>query len=91
MTNEQILQKAIEKAVKNGMSTRGFKLEEMIESWTEFIFFPNFAKAFWGEGKVYSSDFTDKLTMVEPTRWKYELSNMVLEEEPLKYLEKYLD
>ena len=35
------------------------------------------AKAFWGEGKVKYN-------------WEYHLQQMVLKEDPLKYIEKYL-
>ena len=57
----------------------------------EIIFDPEFAKALWGEVddcadiQIYST--FNKNT---PYRWQYHLSKMVLEKEPLKYLEKFL-
>lgn len=106
MTNEQILKKAVEKAVKNG-----FELEEMREDkmfwkmitdkeWyieTDFyfslIFSHDFAKAFWGEKEIVEIAVDrkeKKLFKVVNAGWEIELQEMVLEKEPLKYLEKFL-
>ena len=139
MTNEQILKRAIEKAVEGG-----FKPHIDLEPYTYFeyvdgflacfkkaspkqtciethyvqihtiIFSHSFAKAFWGEyyicscgqklkdddGKIHK---TFKITLKCPNEthrrnyiwkqdiaWKYHLTEMVLEEEPLKYLEGFL-
>lgn len=65
----------------------------------EFIFSHDFAKAFWGLKEVCINCGNDigaapskncyKHTFREE-RWEYCLKQMVLEEEPLKYLEKFL-
>jgi hypothetical protein len=59
----------------------------------EIIFSHDFAKAFWGEKAEEAqimkySDFSCNERGIP--RWKYHLQQMVLEEEPLKYLEKFL-
>ena len=89
MNNKDILQKAITKAKKNG-----WKLGEMFEDIVEdldycevqnisdwyCIYDHGFAKAFWGE----------VITGYPPMYWEKHLQQMVLEKEPLKYIEKYL-
>jgi hypothetical protein len=63
-----------------------------------FIFSHDFAKSFWGEYGEHEVIYSSKglLSGEEFKReskinlWKYHLQQMVLEEEPLKYLEKFL-
>ena len=110
MTNEEILKKAIEKAVKNGYV--GYGSQPMggeiltpqyeYEPWLvvssnagakEVIFSHSFAKAFWGD-RYMTPEEEDKevglnQTVIMP-RWQYHLQQMVLKEDPIKYLEKYL-
>jgi len=83
MSNEEILKKAISKAVENGWeySFTEEEIDKLIKGYQSFIFSHSFAKAFWG--KRYSEE-----TKVE--RWQYHLQNIVLEKEPLKYIEKFL-
>jgi len=95
MTNEQILEKAIEKAWKNG-----FNQDKFWEDWNttggdsyqpqnyEFmvIFSHDFAKAFWGDDIGY--DMGDGLGREKC--WEVNLQIMVLEKEPINYLEKFL-
>ena len=51
------------------------------------IFTHDFAKAFWGESYYITSDeFEDNKGIA----WQYHLQQMVIAEEPLKYLEKFL-
>lgn len=106
MTNEEILKKAIEKATKNGwkiaydqidVSSIKTPVKEVVQivGWYKsrdgnmkadhlhlnyIIFEHSFAKAFWGED-------IDATTGVE---WKYNLQQMVLEEDPIKYLEQFI-
>ena len=102
MTNEQmlqILQKAIEKAMKNGWKfpdNVNHKLElvktdpSYLTLWLKdnryysVIFSRSFAKALWGEEETLTVDRkTGKY-------WEINLQQMVLEKEPLKYIEKFL-
>ena len=92
MNNEEILKKAIDKAVENGfvgtfsdIPKAGFYCEANAEESSGMcvytnIFSHDFAKAFWGEGKLTADIFI----------WQQHLAQMVLEEEPLKYLESFL-
>jgi len=114
MKTEEILKKAIEKAIENGWNppfiiinneikiTRGFIFHrEMVcilykDSYYPIevlIFSHSFAKAFWGD-RYMTPEEEDKevglnQTVIMP-RWQYHLQKMVLEEDPIKYLEKYL-
>ena len=103
MNNEAILKKVIEKAVKNGFSAyaknrkEGSLTEEsmpqivsgLIEEYgNALIFSHSFAKAFWGDKISSRSEDKSKNSFYE---WEYHIQAMVLEEEPLKYLEKWLD
>lgn len=54
-----------------------------IEFYYQIIFSHEFAKAFWGE------DFYE-ITDARRRKWQYHLHQMILEKEPLKYLEKFL-
>ena len=101
MTNEKILKKAIEKVVKNGYKNLNvddvFPVTMSKMEWEGFsnflIFSHGFAKAFWGEeeacgtaheAKDFVGGYCDK------QMWQYHLAQMVLEKEPLKYIEKFL-
>jgi hypothetical protein len=64
----------------------------------EFIFSHDFAKAFWGENKhsfegtetCKICNYYDEVIKVEYC-WQYHLQQMVIEEKPLKYIEKFLE
>ena len=116
MTNEQILKKAIEKAVKNGWS-KDMEIEYVDENevyfldtsketikklgkeycpfpfccgelkhYMDIIFSHDFAKAFWGKG-----EYVEHNGGVKRNRgWTYHLQIIVLEKDPIKYLEKFL-
>lgn len=118
LTNEQILKKAIERAMRNGWD------KEKAENWLScieaetycvdekgnrnfdenyYIFSHDFAKAFWGKEKYYfeypdndlwfaqADDPCEYGAYFKGRAWKYHLQQMVLEKEPLKYLEKFLE
>ena len=114
MNNKEILTKAIEKAVENGLTWyTKTSTEDIIDLYVnihddllrgryrEIIFSHDFAKAFWGE-KDY--EYTEELTAEEwaggngnhygayfvGLEWQYHLQQMVLEEEPLKYIERFI-
>ena len=91
MTNEQILEKAINKAIKNGFKNDGLiiwcnslfnDLEDYV-AYNQLLFNHDFAKAFWANEK-------DPRTNNVIWGWQYHLQEMVLEKEPLKYIERFL-
>ena len=93
LNNEDILKKAIEKAVKGGYKTLNF--EHLIDhsaklligdgySVAGLILSHDFAKAFWGDKEIERS--WDDIYEA----WEYHLQQMVLEKNPLKYLEKFI-
>ena len=101
MTNREILIGIVKKVVKHGWDDSEFRIyrvnnsdyenptmlpiEESIDvllinnEYFRLIFDKDFAKAFWGED-----------TITGLPEWKYHLQQMILEDNPLKYLEKYL-
>lgn len=112
MTNEQILKKAIEKAVKGGykwIDVDENNSEDYILSifgGTREYFSHDFAKAFWCSEKLCIKHsphmkITKGYTGQEWCSlcdnkdfiicWQHHLQQLVLEKEPLKYLEKFLD
>lgn len=91
MTNEEILNKAIKKAIEGGMSNDSsykkmikdgsIALLARLDSYRNTIFSHDFAKSFFGRKRMGT---------VGPQEWSYHLQQMVIESEPLKYLEKFL-
>lgn len=115
MTNEEILQRVIAKAVKNGVKTEypllyrdrsnGDGLDDLLvdDEYYRIIFQHDFAKAFWGDKeqchKIHkravmihycSASGCDGSGLNSDTGWQHHLQMMVLEEEPLLYLKKFL-
>ena len=116
MTNEQILKKAILKAVKGGWKepidikpskSGGIDYNIFLASINcvpPCIYNHDFAKAFWGDeefgwfsgynewSKFEKRDLREDsdLTELRLKEWQYHLQQLVLREEPLKYIEKYL-
>ncbi len=105
MTNKQILTKAIVKAEKNGFKLnryitaqerdeiKALDYDFVLNNWQKrhwaIIFSHDFAKAIWGE------IWPEEVVGVKGLKgnfpyWQIELQMMVLEKEPLKYLEKFL-
>ncbi len=91
MTNETILKKAIEKVRK-----KGFKKyhSDFVDTWSEadireMLFDHHFAKAFWGEQNTAPFSKFNSNKQYAPA-WQCHLQQMVLEEEPLKYIEEFL-
>lgn len=105
MKNETILNKAIAKTEKNGFEYRKFlNHHDHPDRYNDhyIIFDLDFAKAFWGEEEIcpaclkpyrlkYSECFCLWSSKPDtPIAWQYRLQQMILEEEPLKYLEQFL-
>ena len=96
MDNKKILELAIKKAVKNGYKgfewDEDFNIETEVE-WLEavgpydFIFSHPFAIAFFGksENNPSCSECGSPYD-----GWQYHLQQMVLEKDPIKYLEQFL-
>lgn len=103
MTNEEILRKAIEKAGTYWLPKHKEPLAEYVEfllgdnEYYSIIFSHDFAKAFWGEEVVSTGFFEEKIEnrqfvyvpFKEPI-WKTHLTIMVLEDDPIKYLEQFI-
>lgn len=108
MSNQEILEKARNKAIKNGWAGSPFidnaseyaKLAESKlltdivygDNWWELVvlFMPphDFAKALWGEmpnQKMFSSAPSAK-QIFKTKAWQYHLQQMVIAEDPIKYL-----
>lgn len=106
MTHEEILQKAQEKAIANGykgytmptatadheqdMAKAALLTKLMQKDFAPIMIFNHdFARAFWGE-KPTSTVLYNSPHVVTGPAWKMALQQMVLEEDPIKYLEQFL-
>jgi predicted restriction endonuclease len=116
MTNEEILKKAIEKALHNNweqmlpfvptwaleQANEDRLTQHIIKTYGKrsIIFSHDFAKAIWGKyeprcracgSNPASFDITQQHQHTDfIPAWQYHLQQMVLEEKPLKYLEKFI-
>ncbi len=102
MTKKQILKKTIRKAMKNGYVIYGDRNNrwkkigsDVLKSPFTFIFSHSFAKAFFGERfKGCVCDIAGDNNCDCPKQyqkgWRYHLQKMVLEKDPIKYLEKFI-
>jgi len=88
MTNKQIFEKAIEKAGLTDSELHwdlkdieGRRMSEF--TLRGFLLSHDFAKALWGQNLREDTNFKWR-------EWQYHLKQMVLEEDPIKYLEKYV-
>lgn len=59
-------------------------------SYYGYIFSPEFAKTFWGIKRQYFDGENADLLINNEEAWEYHLQQMVLYENPLEYLEKFL-
>lgn len=97
MNNETILKKAIEKAESNDFQNPNVLATYsgqgiMYKNYYSVIFSHDFAKAFWGKKEtdlVGEGGATILYYGTQPA-WQYHLQQMVLEEDPIAYLEQYL-
>lgn len=106
MTNEEILKKAIEKALENDKELENqLDFDALYASLFEdslktlggkncyrLIFSHDFAKAFWKQKpKNKAADVCYSCgNIADEEHWMFHLQQMVLEKEPLKYLKKFL-
>jgi hypothetical protein len=93
MTNEEILKMAVQKANENGFPIKAESLNwgffrSRIERQSVFIrgliFDHSFAKALWGE----KEEWIDGMKL---PNYLCELAFMAMQEEPLKYIEEFLN
>lgn len=100
MTNEEILKKAITKAIKNGWDVTSWdfciKDGHCIDTayLPAIIFSHDFAKAFFGNERIITALYfklqNGKYQGTADDAWRYHLQLMVLSKDPIKYLEKFL-
>ena len=105
MTDKDILYEAIQKAEKNGWENERFLhpidkfiSDEIYDTFCDYqiIFSHGFAKAFFGNTQEeYWEEWRDKIGCCDggfgyQAEWEHHLQQMVLESEPLSYLEKFL-
>lgn len=94
MKKEEILEKAIEKAIKNKWKPLGVLKGigiahcKMHKYYNQIIFSHDFAKAFWGKEllDLGYKDFKEN----SKYKWGFHLQQMVLEEDPIRYLEQFI-
>ena len=103
MTQEQILKKAIEKAIKNGLKqeptehvyliSRVFGVKTINKEWLRgFILSHQFAKAFFGrkENPIVDYDLSGEPIQYMGWEWQYHLQQMVLSNDPINYLRRFI-
>lgn len=107
MTNQEILIKAIQKAVEGGCkSAGGLSMQGWLVAVRDYpdevaffqlIFNHDFAKALWGDNpKIWESndsylDNDDSSDNGFIWNWQYHLQQMVIADDPIKYLGEHLD
>jgi len=98
MTNEQKLKKIIEKAIEGGY-LKGKEVNSEIYAWNilmngvlnTIIFDKDFAKAFWKDcGKMINYCEGSGCQTKMPT-WKWHLRELVLEDNKIDYLYKFIN
>ena len=98
MTDNEILKKAIEKAMKGGFDTENMTATINSDNeydWDNIIFSHSFAKAFWKGHKPVcklkrSISTTDSFEDHFLQGWQFHLQQLVLSEDRLKYIERIL-
>ena len=119
MTNQAILEKAVDKAIENGWEPLNGKEYTVGEGWVRFLTDPqeengyetlraeeiiynhDFAKAIWPAGRCICGETHNRGGIIEigPGKttlhelekdWQYHLQQMVISEDPIKYLGKSL-
>lgn len=98
MTNQEILAQAIEQAIAGGWHTEVMTWydndDRVLTYYTQtenpllFLFNHDFAKALWNAPKMLAMDFTQPSfeTRDGLSEWQYHLQQMVIADDPIKYL-----
>jgi hypothetical protein len=101
----EILKAAIEKAVSNGykipmlerevltfnLDSRQYGKNHSITLWRNgLIMSHDFAKAFWPDADDWCCDEDNRTDHCSKEVWKWHLQRMVLEENPIEYLWKFI-
>jgi len=98
MTNKEILEKAIQKATENNFKW-GKQWLTILDNTDSNVFINNqlpailynhdFAKALWGEHIIETGDIeviNNAEFLIEFSAWQYHLQQMVIADDPIKYL-----
>jgi hypothetical protein len=97
MKKEEILKKAIEKAVENGWELRHVEEMELKHyrniifngQMEDFLFNHSFAKAFWGENKVIMKRYKQE-DLLSDCAWQHHIQQLALAEDRLEYISRFL-
>ena len=104
MTNEEILDKILDKAAQNGFNYKNYYrfINTAFDNYLVLIFSHDFAKAFWGELPLYCGgcmrvhdtpgDCDTGAGYNDIANWQFHLQQLVLapDDERLQYLAKFL-
>ena len=102
MSDQEILEKAIQKAIDGGWKGEKPHYDDIMDQWCvsdgdggyvvpsiiELIFSHDFAKALWGTDDDYI-DLPGTYTPAE--KWQGHLMEMVIADDPIAYLGEHLD
>jgi hypothetical protein len=100
MTNQEILTKAIQKAIDNGFKPTKFAwipedYQALLDWWLEgdkykaVIFDHDFAKTLWDEQSdtlIVQNNSLNVKQVIDMNGWRYHLQQMVIAEDPIAYL-----
>lgn len=101
MTHQEILTKAIRKAVTGGFDVKieggwvvygGMHTRLDGAAPKDIIFNHDFAEALWGKEpfakvRIPHPDYSDRIALQVLEHWQYHLQQMVIADDPIKYLE----
>jgi len=102
MKKEEILIKVIQKAVNNGakkaevfLDTNGkvmncFNDDLIYYQALNYIFSHDFAKTFFPKKEKPNKNIAYQLILKGKEGWQYHLQQMIIEKNPIKYLEQFL-
>ena len=96
MSKEEVLRRAIEKAQANGYRPL-MTVNQVIAHNNQFqnsisiIFTHDFTKAFWGHCEHIAEDDIGMCGICGVGDWHYQLQQMIILDDPLEYIEKFLD